>query len=382
MSLKILLVEDNDGDFVLVREYLNEIKEVGATAVPDHTLERAIKLEEAIEKVKQQEFSAILLDLSLPDAKNLEAFDKLKKEAVKTPIILLTGLNDFEIAKRAVFRGAQDFLIKDDVTGKLLWRAILYSLERGRANDEKERLVERINRGEKLESIGVLAGGLAHDLNNLLQGILNCSFLASRSDEKEHVSKQLEQIETLVSHAEDLINKLFTCSGKITFKYERINLCDFIEENKDSFKSCVPENHTINYELSTETKDIEIDPSQLRQVLINLISNGSEAIGSKPGLITIRTGSQNVDQSYLNETYLDDSLEPGPYSYFEVEDSGAGMDDSTVKRIFEPFFSTKKSGRGLGLASVHGIIKNSNATMRIDSKPGGGSCFKVLFPTI
>lgn len=381
-ELKILLVEDNDGDFVLVREYLKEVKEVGARPIGKYSLSRAAKLTEAIEKLVKEKFSIILLDLSLPDAQGFEAFYSLQLAAPETPIILLTGLNDFEVAKKAVYQGAQDFLIKDEATGRLLWRAILYALARNKAKKEQELLEERVNRAEKLESIGVLAGGLAHDLNNILQGILNCSFLAMRSAENELAKKQLDQIETLVIHAEELISKLFTCSGKITFKYERINLSQFIEKNKECLITCLPGTHQLVFELEKDIQDVEIDPSQLRQVLINLINNGSEAIGKNDGQILIRTGLIHADKDYLKETYLDHELESGFYSYFEVQDSGSGMDANTIKRIFEPFFSTKKNGRGLGLASVHGIVKNSKGAMLVDSELGKGSTLRVIFPSL
>lgn len=381
-ELKILLVEDNDGDFVLVREYLKEVKEVGAKPVGQYSLTRAVRLNEAIQKLQNENISIILLDLTLPDAQGFEAFDRLQLLAPKTPIILLTGMNDLEVAKKAVYLGAQDFLIKDEATGILLWRAMLYALARDQAKKEQEFLEERIHRAERLESIGVLAGGLAHDLNNILQGILNCSFLAQRNSENEVARKQLDQIETLVIHAEELISKLFTCSGKITFEYERLNLSKFILQNEASLKTCLPEIHKLIFELDADIRDIEIDPSQLRQVLINLINNGSEAIGKHNGRIIVRSGQITADKEYLEATYLDNELESGLYSFFEVQDSGSGMDANTVERIFEPFFSTKKSGRGLGLASVHGIVKNSKGAMLVDSAIGKGSTFRVIFPSL
>jgi CheY-like chemotaxis protein len=126
---------------------------------------------------------------------------------------------------------------------------------------------------------------------------------------------------------------------------------------------------------------INADPTQIRQVTMNLISNAAEAIGERPGVITVRTGEMQADRAYLSETYLGAEVEEGSYVYLEVSDTGCGMNEGIKAKIFDPFFTTKFSGRGLGLAALLGIARSHRGTLAVDSAPGQGTTFRVLFPS-
>jgi CheY-like chemotaxis protein len=169
-------------------------------------------------------------------------------------------------------------------------------------------------------------------------------------------------------------------SGHGRFVVQAISLSRLIEDMSPVLESIVGEHVAISYRLTPDLPPTHADATQLRQVIVNLVSNASDAIGAKDGLVSISTGAVQLDRRYLNDTFLDDDLPEGLYVYVDVSDTGVGMDLQTKKRIFDPFFSTKFAGRGLGLAAVLGIVRGHHGALKVYSEPGKGSTFKVLLP--
>lgn len=253
--------------------------------------------------------------------------------------------------------------------------------ERKRAEEEHRRLEQQIQQTQKLESLGVLAGGIAHDFNNILMAVLGHAELAL--DDLSPMSparERIREIETAARRAAELCRQMLAYSGKATFAREPVNLRELIEEMVHLLKTSITKKAVLNLHLAGDIPVIQADPSQLRQVVMNLIINASDALGDRDGAITISAGAIPCDADYLRATYLDNDLEPGLYAYLEVMDSGCGMDANTLRRIFEPFFTTKFSGRGLGLAAVLGIVRAHKGAVRVYSEPGKGTSFRVLFP--
>ena len=236
---------------------------------------------------------------------------------------------------------------------------------------------------QKLESLGVLAGGIAHDFNNLLMVVLGHAEMALQEiSPRSAVRGNLTEITTAAQRAADLCRQMLAYAGRAVFALERVELRELVEEMAHLLKTAISKKAILNLSLERGLPPIEADPSQIRQIVMNLVINASEAIGDRSGVITVSVGATRCDEEYLRKTELHDDLAPGLYVHLEVTDTGSGMDAETRSRIFEPFFTTKFTGRGLGLAAVLGIVRAHKGALKVYSEPGKGTTFKVLFPAL
>uniref|UniRef100_UPI002ADE7C8B PAS domain S-box protein n=1 Tax=Tepidiforma sp. TaxID=2682230 RepID=UPI002ADE7C8B len=250
-----------------------------------------------------------------------------------------------------------------------------------RAEEERRRLDQQMQQTQKLESLGVLAGGIAHDFNNLLVAILGNAGLALMELPPESPARQTVQaIETAAQRAAELTRQMLAYSGRGKFVVEPLNLSRLVEEMAHLLEVSVSKRAVLKYRFAPDLPLIEGDATQVRQVIMNLITNASDAIGDRSGVISISTGLMHADRAYLRTAYMDDDLPEGDYVYLEVADTGVGMDEATAARIFDPFFTTKFTGRGLGLAAVLGIVRSHRGAIKLYTEPGRGTTFKILFP--
>ncbi len=255
------------------------------------------------------------------------------------------------------------------------------AIERQRTEQERQNLEAQVRHSQKLESLGVLAGGIAHDFNNLLVGILGNAGLALMEIPEGHSSQGcLKQIEQAALRLSDLTNQMLAYSGKGHFLIESVNLSELTSEMLHLLRTAMSKRAVLKTDLAEEIPPVQADPTQVRQVVMNLITNASDAIESSSGVITIRTGADYATAEELNKAFRVGDLPPGHYAFIEVSDTGSGMDEETQARIFDPFFTTKFTGRGLGLAAVLGIIGGHKGAIIVDSKKGQGTTFRVLFP--
>ncbi|MFH0983504.1 MAG: PAS domain-containing protein [Planctomycetota bacterium] len=260
---------------------------------------------------------------------------------------------------------------------------VLDVTERRRAEEEQRRLEARIQQAQKLESLGILAGGIAHDFNNLLVGILGNAGLALMELAPESAARQtIRQIETAAQRAADLTRQMLAYSGKGRFIVEPLDLSKVVEEMAHLLQVSISKKAVLRFNLARDLAAIRADATQVRQVVMNLITNASDAVGDCSGVIAVSTGVRKADRAYLSETRLHDDLPEGYYAYVEVADTGCGMDAETVSKIFDPFFTTKFSGRGLGLSAILGIMRGHKGTLKVDTRAGGGTTFTVLFPCV
>lgn len=254
--------------------------------------------------------------------------------------------------------------------------------ERKRAEEDRRKLEQQVMHAQKLESLGVLAGGIAHDFNNLLTSILGNADLALA--ELSPVAPACEHVRDIVRasrRAADLCRQMLAYSGKGRFVVQPLSLNDIVREMAHLLSVSISKKAVLKYNLEPDLPFVRADATQIRQIVMNLITNASEAIGDRSGVIALTTGVMDCDASYLaGTTGASDHLEPGQYSYLEVSDTGHGMDRPTLDKIFDPFFTTKFTGRGLGLAAVLGIVRGHNGGIRVYSEPGKGSVFKMLLP--
>ena len=248
--------------------------------------------------------------------------------------------------------------------------------------DQKQAEREMLQK-QKLEGIGMLAAGVAHDFNNLLVGILGGASYAMDSLAPNHPAQpMLRTVVEAGERAADLTRKMLAYAGKGAFYMERTDLDRLVHDTCRSLEATVP--HTITFDLQPNHKlpAIETDPMQLRHVVTDLIVNAVEAIGEgNRGTITVRTESVDLHEEAAQQNgCAAASVKPGRYVAVEVRDTGCGMDEETQKRVFDPFFSTKFAGRGLGLAAVEGFVRSSGGRVVVESTEGQGSCFRVLLP--
>ncbi|GAM09285.1 methyl sulfide methyltransferase-associated sensor [Geobacter sp. OR-1] len=258
-----------------------------------------------------------------------------------------------------------------------MWRL----LERKRSEAERLNMEKQLLHTQKLESLGVLAGGIAHDFNNILTTIIgNAELALMRLNPESPVLENLQRIENAAARAADLARQMLAYSGKGKFVIEYIDLNRLVEEMGHMLEVSISKKAILRYHLTLPLPSVEADATQIRQIIMNLVINASEAIGDKSGVIAITTGCLNCNEEYLKEAWMPERIPEGNYVFLEVADTGCGMDKGTLGKIFDPFFTTKFTGRGLGMAAVLGIIRGHKGTIRVQSEPDKGSSFKVLFP--
>jgi PAS domain S-box-containing protein len=246
---------------------------------------------------------------------------------------------------------------------------------------ERQGLERQLQSVQKLESLARLAGGVAHDFNNLLVGILgNVGFALSELPETSPLHAALEDAQHAALRAADLTKQMLAYSGKGRFVLERMSLSKLLEEMTPLLGSGLSKNVQLSLELVSALPEIEADPAQMRQLVMNLLTNAGDALGDQRGTIKVSTGTLSADRAYLAKTYLDEGLPAGEYVFLDVSDTGPGIEPEAVAKIFDPFFTTKFTGRGLGLAAVLGILRGHRGAIRVDSKPKIGSTFRILLP--
>ena len=253
--------------------------------------------------------------------------------------------------------------------------------ERHRIQEEREQLKDRIQEGQKLESLGILAGGIAHDFNNILTTILgNASLTRLVLSETSPALDHIGQIEEASRRATDLCRQMLAYAGKGRFVLQRTSLNQLIEDTTQLLQVSISKKALLRFHLDRNLPPIVADSTQIRQVLMNLVINASDAIGERSGVISITTGMVRADRQYLDRAFQAPDIPIGDYVFMEVSDTGSGMSPEVQARIFEPFFTSKFTGRGLGLAAVSGIVHGHKGALKVYSEPGKGSSFKFLLP--
>jgi two-component system, cell cycle sensor histidine kinase and response regulator CckA len=498
-AIKILLVEDNPGDALLIQEILAEISSVKFDLV------HVERLNPALEQLKSQAFDVILLDLLLPDSQGFETFVRVHSQSGQIPIVVLTGLNDETLAIQAMQAGAQDYLVKGQVSGSdLLMRSIRYAIERKRiqadlyrreqefrtlaenapdiiarfdhdfrhlyvnraveaatglsAQDflgktnremgmpemqveqwehvlqqvfrtgeqmsfdfefptsnglryyqsrcvpefridgtvesvlgitrdvtEQKQLEAQFLRAQRLESLGTLASGIAHDLNNILTPILAIAQLLPR-----HFPELAEPSQRLLTILEDnakrgaaLVQQILTFARGWDGDRDLapLEVRGVFEELAQIIQSTFPKSIEMIRDVpQADLWLVSVDSTQLHQVLLNLCVNARDAMPSG-GKLRLRAENFRIDQAFA-QLHLGSKI--GPYVLITISDTGVGIAPDIQERIFEPFFTTKSLGKGtgLGLSTVLGIVKSCGGFVEVASQPGNGSQFKVYLPAI
>jgi PAS domain S-box-containing protein len=252
--------------------------------------------------------------------------------------------------------------------------------ERRRAQEERTRLEARLVQAQKMESVGRLAGGVAHEFNNMLSVILgNAELVRSELGAQDHLVKKVREIETAARRSRDITRQLLAFSRSQILAARPIALNHVIREIRETLSRLIGEDIELCFRPGDDLGWIRADPTQIEQILFNLAANARDAMPNG-GHLTIDTANVFLDQAACRDH---PGTRPGRYVSLVVHDDGAGMDPEVLSHAFEPFFTTKEVGKGtgLGLATVYGIVSQSGGFVEVDSRPGGGTTFRICFPT-
>ncbi len=253
--------------------------------------------------------------------------------------------------------------------------------ERRKVETERRKMDEQMQQSQRLESLAVLAGGIAHDFNNLLAGILGHADLAREDVPAGTPAREsVEQIDLAARRAADLVHQMLAYAGRGNFVIRQVHLSAMVREMAKLLEVTLSKKAVLKFELDDTAPAIEADSVQLQQVVMNLITNASDALDDNAGTITLRSGAVDYCEDALRAYAPHEPAQPGRFVFLEVTDTGCGMDATTLNRIFDPFFTTKFTGRGLGLAATLGIIRGHGGGLRVTSRVGGGTTFRIIFP--
>ena len=335
----VLLVEDNPADADLISEYLDE------AGGDRYQIVRAGRLSDAVDRLRAGAVEVVLLDLRLPDSTGLATVRAVRNAADELPIVVLSGISDERLALDCIDAGAQDYLIKEELRARSLRRAIGYAITRRREAKVRERLSDQLRESLKLEAIGTLAGGIAHEFNNLLAVISAAVGLAKKEVPDLHrAQERLAQIARAADRGADVVRQILTFSRReVTTQRRVVQLQAVVDEAARFLRAALPAQLEIVVAGEGKLPTIEADPTQLHQILINLATNAAHAMRDDRGTLELRTESVTLDDG---ASTVSKELSPGRYVRLSVRDTGQGMDGQTLRRIFEPFFTTKGTGRG------------------------------------
>lgn len=370
--LKVFLLEDNPDDVELE---LHEIRKGGF----DVSFEVARNRKEFLEKLSNLDADIILADYVLPDITGIEAIHICQEKKIDVPIIFITGMGNEQIAVDSLREGATDYILKKNIVGlsARVSRVIeIWAERKAKEKAEAERLQfqQLLFQAQKMESIGRLASGVAHDFNNILTGILGFSELILQDTPEDSPARErLKTISALCKRGATLIRQLLIFGRKIPIEFKKTNVNSLIEDDISLIRHAVGKEVEIRLNFKNDIPEINADMGQLTQVLINLALNATDAMNEK-GVLEFRTERCSISRADKTEDY----------ACLSVSDTGCGIPDYDIPKIFDPFYTTKDVGKGtgLGLAIVYSVVNAHGGWIDVYSELGRGTTFKIFLPAI
>lgn len=372
---KILIVDDQPANLSILFDCLDSLN---ATVLLAQTGKRAIEL------ARREEPDIIILDILMPEMDGYQVCTILKEQEKtrEIPVIFMSALSDTVNILKGFDVGGVDYITKPIQYQEAIAR-ISTHLKLRYMEKERIKMKEKLKEKEKLESLAVMAGGIAHNYNNILTGILGyAEFALIDLPADSPVRESIEEVIKSGRRAANITKEIFLYAEGGNFLLRDMDLTVMIKQIEGLLSLSVPGTCKLVYELSYNLPFIYGNSTVISHMLINLIINASEAIGNRNGMITLRTGVQECSEEYLSKCHGNKKLFPGLYAFLQVEDNGCGIKEEIKYKIFEPFFTTRCEGRGLGLASVYGIMNIHKGTILVQSGEGKGTIMTLLFPAL
>jgi PAS domain S-box-containing protein len=266
--------------------------------------------------------------------------------------------------------------------GRIIWDGVELDVTAEQQAEQDRAIYQRqLHEAQRLEGLGIMAGGIAHDFNNMLAGILGNANLAEQEcTPGSPLSDYLKRIEAIAFRAAELCKQMLAYAGKARLHLATTDLNRALDTYRPLLQISLTRRANLRYDLTADLPPVLLDDDLFRRVVVNLVVNASEALSDDAGEIVLTTGLWMVEEEFLRRYALEPELPQRRYVRLSVQDTGCGMTPEVRERIFEPFFSTKFTGRGLGLAAVAGIVRSHKGLIKVESEPGRGSCFTVLLP--
>jgi len=369
----ILLIEDNSGDARLLQEMLKDHSR--------HDMELTLvgSMREAEEYLSANAADLILLDPGLPDAVGLEAVQRAHTAAPRIPLVVLTGLDDELLARRALQQGAQDYLIKNEIEPRGLVRALRYSIERAAMQQQLVSVKEQLYQAQKMEAVGQLTGGIAHDFNNLLAIIVgSLDLIAERLHDDKETRKCAERAIAAGLRGGEMTRKLLAFSRRQILETKTVDFNAVIHGTIEMLRRSLGAKIEIDIRASSALWSVDTDQAQLESALVNLAVNARDSMPDG-GQLTIETENSHLDHKYAARN---PDVTPGDYVMLSVSDTGTGIPPENLDRVIEPFFTTKEVGKGsgLGLSMIYGFARQSGGHFKLHSIFGQGTSARLYLP--
>jgi len=379
MKRKILLVDDEPS-------VLQGLKRMLRSEMGLWDLSFATSADEAWALLSTENFDTAVLDVKMPGKGGLELLSDIKSDPHTSDVetIVLTGLEDQDLKRRALDLGAADLLskpvLKEDFIARIN-NALRTKSYRDELQNQNVELERQLLQSQKMEIIGMLAAGVAHDLNNMLSAImLNTDLTSLLLTEDSEAKQSLNRVNIAGERAKKIVGQISKFSKRTKPSNQQCDLGSVINECIELLRSSLSKNVKIEWDDPEINCIIGVDETQIYQVLMNLGINAGHAM-KDGGVLTFSLMKTELSPNSIPD---DEVLDPGPFWKLEVSDTGDGMDQTTLRRIFEPLFTTKESsgGTGIGLAVVHRIVKGHGGFITVESEEGAGTIFSVYLPYI
>ena len=377
-ALKILVVDDD-------QMILDSLKAL--LRFKGYEINTTSSAKDALVLLKQNNFDLAILDIMMPEMTGFELLDSLDRSVLDTMFMIMTGDTSMDYAVEAIRKMANDYIRKPFEPDELMMRVEMVLKqkkmrdERKKVEAEKKSLEKQLQHSQKMETIGTLAGGIAHDFNNMLGIIIGSAELALESvSHDDPVNKYINKILMASTRAEEMVKRLLSFSRLADSEKRPVNLRNILDESLKLLRSSLPTSIEIVKDVPDKNFSILANSTQMNQVIINLCNNAAHAMDKRGGVL--RVGMENMALDERHVDYAD--LAPGEFVCLSVTDNGHGIEPKIIDRIFDPYFTTKEAGKGtgMGLAMVHGIVKNHGGGIRVTSELGKGTRFDILFPLI
>ncbi|MFH0908024.1 MAG: response regulator [bacterium] len=374
-AIRLLLVEDDEGDADYLRWTLHDLPGQA------FDMEWAQRLADGLLTLDCGNVDVVLLDLNLPDSRGLQTLDQIRRQSPRVPIVVLTGLDDEEMAVATLRHGAQDYLIKGQIDNNSLARAIRYAIGRKKVEDELLQSQEELRRVQKMEAVGRLAGGIAHDFNNMLTSILGYArFVSTQIGEDHPAHPDVVQIIEAARRSAFMTRQLLALGQNQVIRLTTFDLNRLARETYRLLRRTLSENIEIVTILGENLSPIRADASRIEQIIMDLALNARDAM-SRGGTLTIRTENIALDEAFCRTRT---NVRPGPHVLLTVKDTGCGMTANVLERAFEPFYTTKgkDEGAGLGLAATYGSIAQFGGVIELHSEVAVGTEVRIYLPAV